>query len=185
MSDVREFHQAKAYDPGAGGMNATEVDDFLSGPASRWLLKLSVLKEDGWPFVVPLWFAWKDGSFWLVGRKRNQWVRDLRLDPRCAVCIEEEAHPRVRKVLAQCTAEIIEGPVVAAGSQWLPVAEEMAARYMGPSGPEQLEPSHSWERYLVRLTPRDGKLTTWQGADWAPRYFDPGQRPDLEAGRSS
>ena len=37
------------------------------------------------------------------------------------------------------------------------------------------------ERYLVRLVPRDGRLVPWQGADWALRYFDPGQRPDLEA----
>ena len=63
----------------------------------------------------------------------------------------------------------------------LPVAEEMACRYAGPDGAEQLAPSHDWERYLVRLVPREGRLTTWQGAAWAARYFDPGQRPDLEA----
>jgi hypothetical protein len=178
---VREFHQERTYAPGAGPMNAAEVDAFLASPDSSWLLKLSVLKEDGWPAIAPLWYTWKDGSFWVVGRKRNEWVQDLRRDPRCAVCIEEGEHPRIRKVLAQCTAEIIEGPRVAEGSQWLPVAEEMATRYIGPDGPEQLSPSYGWERYLVRLTPRDGKLTTWQGADWARRYFEPGQRPDLEA----
>ena len=32
----------------------------------------------------------------------------------------------------------------------------------------------------MRLVPIK-KLTTWQGADWSLRYFDPGQRPDLEA----
>ena len=59
----------------------------------------------------------------------------------------------------------------------MPVADEMAARYTGPDGPEQLKMSWGWERYLVRLVPRDGRLLTWQGADWALRYFDPGQRP--------
>ena len=167
---VREFQQERAYAPGAGVMNAAEVDRFLGSPDSQWLLKLAVLKEDGWPAIVPLWYTWTDGAFWVVGRKRNEWVQDLKREPRCAICIEEMEHPRIRKVLAQCTAEVVEGPTVAEGSRWLPVAEEMAARYLGPTGPEQLGPSHTWERYLVKLTPRGG-IRTWQGADWAPRYF--------------
>ena len=97
----------------------------------------------------------------------------------------KQNQPRIRKVLAQCMAEVVEGPSVAEGSRWLPVAEEMAIRYIGPDGAEQLAPSHGWERYLVKLTPRDGKITTWQGADWARRYFDPGQRPDLDAAASA
>ena len=107
--------------------------------------------------IAPLWYQWRDGAFWVVGRKRSQWVHDLKVDPRAAVCIEEEAHPRIRKVLAQCVAEVVEGPVDGPGSQWLPVAEEMATRYIGPDGPEALAPSHTWQRFLVKLTPRDGR----------------------------
>ena len=83
-----------------------------------------------------------------------------------------------RKVLAQCTAEVIEGPVIAQRSKWLPVANEMAVRYLGPEGAELLAPSHEWERYLVKLTPRDGKVTTWQGTDWHNVTLNPGQRPE-------
>jgi len=157
------------------------IEEFLRSPDATWLLKLSFLKSDGWPMSVPLWYRWDGEAFYVVGRKRSQWVHDLERDPRCAVCIEETAHPRIRKVLAQCRAEIVEGPAKGEGSKWVPVAEEMAVRYTGPTGPEQLKASWDWERYLVKLTPRNGKLITWQGADWALRYFDPGQRPDLEA----
>ena len=174
------FTQERYYDGTAGGMPQEHLDEFLRSPQSRWLLKLATLREDGWPMVVPLWYQWDGTSFFVVGRKHNEWVQDIVRDPRCAVCIEELSHPRIRKVLAQCTGMVVEGPVVAAGSQWLPVAEEMATRYIGPEGPEQLGPSHGWERYLVKLTPRDGGMLTWQGADWASRYFEPGQRPDLE-----
>lgn len=180
---MSEFKQERYYeeDSGAGGIPAAQVEEFLAGADSTWLLKLAHFKPDGWPMVVPLWYQWDGEAFLVVGRKYSEWVEDLRRDPRCAVCIEELAHPRIRKVLAQCTAEIVEGPAVGEGSQWVPVAEEMAARYTGPDGPEQLKMSWGWERYLVRLVPRDGRLLTWQGADWALRYFDPGQRPDLEA----
>lgn len=179
---MTEFKQDAYYEEGsdAGGMPDREIEEFLSGPDSTWLLKLAIMKEDGWPMVVPLWYQWDGEAFYVVGRKRSKWVADLRREPRCAICIEESAHPRIRKVLSQCTAEILEGPARGEGSQWVEVANEMATRYSGPDGPEQLVPSYGWERYLVRLVPRDGKLTTWQGADWALSYFDPGQRPDLE-----
>lgn len=180
---MSEFRQDTYYEEGsdAGGMPTAHIDQFLRSPDSTWLLKLSFLKEDGWPMVVPLWYQWDGEAFYVVGRKRSEWVADLERDPRCAVCIEELAHPRIRKVLARCEAEIVEGPAHGEGSQWVEVANEMATRYTGPGGPEQLKPSYGWERYLVRLVPVGGRLTTWQGADWAGRYFDPGQRPDLEA----
>jgi len=178
-----DFKQETYYEEGsdAGGMPAAHIEEFLRSPDATWLLKLSFPKSDGWPMSVPLWYRWDGEAFYVVGRKRSQWVHDLERDPRCAVCIGETAHPRIRKVLAQCRAEIVEGPAKGEGSKWVPVAEEMAVRYTGPTGPEQLKASWDWERYLVKLTPRNGKLITWQGADWALRYFDPGQRPDLEA----
>jgi hypothetical protein len=176
------FDQERAYAPGAGPMTEEDVNEFLASQDSRWLIKLSCLKEDGWPYVVPLWYQWDGSDFYVVGRKKSIWVQDIRRDPRCYICIEEKETPPKggnRKVLARCRGEVVEGPSPAQGSKWLPVANEMAIRYLGPDGAEQLAPSHGWERYLVKLTPIDG-LTTWQGVDWAPRYFEPGQRPDLE-----
>ena len=176
------FDQERAYAPGAGGMNDDEVTDFLGSPDSCWLIKLAVLKEDGWPYVVPLWYQWDGSALFVVGRKKSAWVQDVIRDPRCYICIEEKETPPVggnRKVLGRCHGEVVDGPRTAEGSLWLAVANEMATRYLGPNGVEQLGPSHSWERYLVKLTPV-GRLTTWQGVDWAPRYFEPGQRPDLE-----
>jgi hypothetical protein len=177
--------QKKWYDPTyCGGMSPEEVDVFLGSPDSAWLCRLGVLKEDGWPFVTPMWYQWRDGSFWVVGRKRSAWVQDLARDPRCFVCIDEEATPPeggLRKVLCRCTATVVEGPVVAEGSQWVAVAHEMAGRYNGPEGQEGLKLSYGWERYLVRLDPVEGGMTTWQGVGWAKRYLDLEQRRELEA----
>lgn len=175
------FRQERYYEEGssAGGLSEGEIEEFLAGPNSAWLLKLTYLDDKGWPLVTPLWYHWDRTSFYVVGRKRSKWVEYLKNDERCAICIEEMAHPRIRKVLAQCKAEVVEGPARGDGSKWVPIAESMALRYSGPTGPEQLKASYGWERYLVKLTPIS-KLTTWQGADWSLRYFDPGQRPDLE-----
>ncbi len=179
----RSAEQKEWYDANySGGLDDSEVDRFLRSPSSTWLAKLAWIKEDGWPSVTPLWYQWTGSAFFVVGRARSAWVQDLIRDPRCAVVIEEAAlppHGGNRKVMAQCEAEVVEGPVVAEGSKWVEVAHEMAVRYAGPAGGEGLKTSYGWKRYLVRLTPREGKLTTWQGVDWHPRYFAPEERPDL------
>jgi nitroimidazol reductase NimA-like FMN-containing flavoprotein (pyridoxamine 5'-phosphate oxidase superfamily) len=185
MAEATAAKQKKWYDPTySHGMTAEERDAFLGSPDSTWLLRLAVLKEDGWPFLTPMWYQWREGSFWVVGRKRSAWVQDLIREPRCCVCVDEAAMPPeggLRKVIARCTAEVVEGPVRAEGSRWLQVADEMALRYTGEQGRESLKASYGWERYLVRLDPVAGGMTTWQGVGWAKRYLDPTQRAELEA----
>ena len=106
MAEVSAAKQKKWYDPTySHGMTPEEVDAFLGSPDSTWLLRLGVLKEDGWPFVTPMWYQWRGGLFYVVGRKRSAWVQDLIRDPRCFVCIDEAAMPPdggLRKVLVRC-----------------------------------------------------------------------------------
>ena len=114
MSDApAAAKQQRWYDPTySHGMTPEEVDVFLGSPDSDWLCRLGVLKEDGWPFVTPTWYQWRDGSFWIVGRKRSAWVQDLIRDPRSFVCIDEAAMPPaggLRKVLCRCRATVVEG----------------------------------------------------------------------------
>lgn len=183
-TDSQAYEKRQWYDASVSGpLVGDELEDFLMGPRSPWLIKVTTLKEDGWPFTVPLWYHWDGEAFWTVTRKRSDWIHDVHRDSRSSICVEEREIPPEggnRKVLAQTIAEVVEGPCVAEGSQWLPIAEKMALRYVGPDGPGALSRSYGWERYLVKFTPRDGKLITFQGVDWHQRYFDPGQRPDLE-----
>ena len=99
------YEERKWYDASVSGpLTGEAFEEFLAG---TWLAKLSVIKPDGWPYVVPLWYQWQDRALWLVGRKRSEWVQDLVREPRCAICIEEKDIPPAggnRKILAQCTA---------------------------------------------------------------------------------
>ena len=166
-------------------MSPEEIDAFLGSPDSTWLLRLGVLKEDGWPFVTPMWYQWRDGSFFVVGRKRSAWVQDLIRDPRC-LRLHRRAGDAARRRAAQGALHAAPPPW-SRGRSW-PRARngsrsphEMAGRYNGPEGQEGLKLSYGWERYLVRLDPVEGGMTTWQGVGWAKRYLDPEQQKQLEA----
>lgn len=144
-----------------GKLTPEEFTAFLAEPH---IARLSCLDGDGWPYVVPCWHEWDDGAWWVIPREKSAWARYLRRDPRCAITIDESGTQR--KVIAQCTALLVEEPNV--GGRWVPIAERMSTRYLGPNGPAYLDPTRDKPRWLFRLVPRS--FTTWQGNDWAKRY---------------
>lgn len=144
-----------------GGLEAEEMEAFLAeGNISR----LACLDDKGWPYVIPCWYEWDGEGFYVIPRERSAWARYLRDDPRCSIAIDEDG--ALRKVLAQCTAELREEPNL--GGEWVAIAERMSIRYLGENGPKYLEPTLDKPRWLFYLRPEN--LTTWQGVEWAARY---------------
>lgn len=144
-----------------GRLNEAEVTEFLAEPQ---LARLACLDDEGWPYVVPCWQEWDGDSFWVIPREKSAWARYLAGDPRCAITVDETGGQR--KVVAQCSAHMVEEPNV--GGRWVPIAERMSLRYLGENGPKYLEPTLDKPRWLFRLDPVN--LQTWQGVDWAARY---------------
>jgi hypothetical protein len=144
-----------------GRLNEAEVTEFLAEPQ---LARLACLDDEGWPYVVPCWQEWDCDSFWVIPREKSAWARYLAGDPRCAITVDETGGQR--KVVAQCSAHMVEEPNV--GGRWVPIAERMSLRYLGENGPKYLEPTLDKPRWLFRLDPVN--LQTWQGVDWAARY---------------
>ena len=146
-----------------GGLEPDEVERFL---AEAHLARLACNDHAGWPDVGPAWHEWSDGTFYVIPRKRSAWAEFLRDEPRCALTIDEDG--TLRKVIAQCEAECVETPNI--DGAWVPIAERMSTRYLGPNGPKYLQPTLDKPRWLFRLRPV--RMWTWQGVDWAPRYND-------------
>ncbi len=144
-----------------GRLGQTEIAEFLAEPQ---IARLACVDEEGWPYVVPCWQEWDGDSFWVIPREKSAWARYLVDEPRCAITVDEEGAQR--KVVAQCTAHLVEEPNT--GGQWVPIAERMSLRYLGENGPKYLEPTLNKPRWLFRLEPVN--LQTWQGVDWAARY---------------
>ena len=144
-----------------GGMSDEEVNEFLKEPH---LCRLACLDEEGWPYIVPLWYQHRDGGFYVVPRARSVWAKHIQRDPRVHICID--VWESMRKVMAKGKAEIVEEPNT--GGKWVEIATEMSLRYLGENGPKYLEPTLVEPRWLIFMTP-DSQMT-WQGVDWADRY---------------
>jgi nitroimidazol reductase NimA-like FMN-containing flavoprotein (pyridoxamine 5'-phosphate oxidase superfamily) len=144
-----------------GRLTAAEMEEFLAG---NILCRLAVLDPDGWPYIIPVWFQYKDGGYYIIPRERSVWANYMARDPRVSLVIDETG--RQRKVMVRGEAEMIEEPNI--GGKWVEIAREMSLRYLGPNGPSYLEPTLPEPRWLFFVKPI--KTTTWQGVDWARRY---------------
>ena len=145
-----------------GRMDEAEVAAFL---AEGVICRLGCLDEEGWPYVVPVWFHYADGGYWIIPRERSAWARYLKQDGRVFLSIDDST-PSQRKVLVRGTAELVEEPNV--GGRWVEIAREMSYRYLGEHGPDYLVPTLGEPRWLFFVRPQ--QTTTWQGVDWAKRY---------------
>lgn len=144
-----------------GKLDQTDLEEFL---AEGVLARLACLDGEGWPYVVPVWFHYADGGFYIIPRERSAWAEYLKRDPRVALTIDETG--RQRKVFVKGEAELIEEPNV--GGKWVPIATEMSYRYLGENGPEYMAPTLNEPRWLFFVRPVT--MRTWQGVNWAKRY---------------
>ncbi len=58
-------------------MSQAEVEGFL---ARNPLCRLGCLDEEGWPYVVPVWYQYRDGGFYIVSR--SAWAGYIKREPR-------------------------------------------------------------------------------------------------------
>jgi nitroimidazol reductase NimA-like FMN-containing flavoprotein (pyridoxamine 5'-phosphate oxidase superfamily) len=145
-----------------GKMSEDELAAFLSGNP---FCRIGCVDEEGWPYVVPCWFEYSDGGFYIIPRAKSAWARYIQKDRRVSLCIDDTTIYNNR-VLVKGEATILEEPNI--GGRWVEIATRMSVRYLGEHGPQYLEPTLTEPRWLLFVKPL--QIKTWRGVDWAPKY---------------
>lgn len=160
------------------GMTKEEMNKFLAG---RHLARVATVMNDGAPYLIPVWYDWDGEYCYIVGRKKADWVRYIRREPRVAVLIDE-LDPDAPKVILEGRAKIT-GETL---SDWVDIGRRMVKKYFGPdAGDSYLEGSLDQPRYTIRIKPR--RITTWRNPSedeikrkprgaWHPRYYVAGTK---------
>jgi general stress protein 26 len=85
-------------------MSAAEIDEFLS---EERLANFATIDERGQPRIRPLWFLWKDRSFYFTTRLGPRHTgRDIQVNPHVAVSVASDDRP-YRAVIAHGRAEVV------------------------------------------------------------------------------
>ena len=140
-------------------MNQSQIDELLH---SDTICRLACVDDEGAPYVVPCWFTYADGGFYVVPRARSVWARYLQNDGRVFLCIDSEDG---RRVLVKGRAKVVEEPNI--GGRWVAIGQEMAERYGGEGGLRYLEATMQEPRWLFFI--EAGEMLSSSGG-WAKRY---------------
>lgn len=141
-------------------LTATEIGEFLAKP---YTCRLATIREDGGPYIVPVWHEYDGEALYIVARERSEYVGHIRRDGRVAMSFVEEGSQIL--ILGQAT--IVEGPTTE--GKCMEVAFRMGQRYGGEGGTRYIQSTLNRPRYLIRIVPE--KITSWTGGDWAPKYY--------------
>lgn len=128
-------------------MSTEEWHEFVSSGTLTG--KLGVVRADGRPHVVPIWFILDDdGCLRLTTAHDGLKAKAIRRDPRVVLCVDNQAPP-YSFVKIDATAELSDGH-----DEMLRVATACGARYIGPEQAEAFgERNAVPEEVLVTLRP--------------------------------
>jgi len=85
-------------------MSGDEMWRFIE---SQKTVQLATLGPDGWPHVVPLWFAIDDAAIALETFTKSQKVKNLQRDPRVTLLLEDGlVYEELRGVMIRSRAEL-------------------------------------------------------------------------------
>ena len=129
-------------------MTDAQLREFLTSRPAR-TAKLATTHADGRPHVAPVWYAVDDdGSLLLTTGARTVKGRNLRRDPRVALCVDDD-RPPFSFVSIQGTA-ILDEDV----GRMRPWAEIIGGRYMGEDNAEAYGARNAVPgELLVRIRP--------------------------------
>jgi PPOX class probable F420-dependent enzyme len=86
-------------------MDAGELAAFLD---EQRTLTIATLGRDGWPHLMPLWYAVVESVPWAWTYAKSQKVRNLERDPRCTIQVEAGTeYGELRGMMAKAECELV------------------------------------------------------------------------------
>ncbi|MFP4312541.1 MAG: pyridoxamine 5'-phosphate oxidase family protein [Nitriliruptoraceae bacterium] len=120
-------------------MTAEERDRYL---AEERVLRLATLDEDGWPAVVPVWFVWHEGAFWVWNLTRAKRTARLEAGTRAAFVVDSgREYVELRGISGRLTYAFVADDDVP-----LQVRRDFSLKYFGTDHPLEPADHHRWLR---------------------------------------
>ena len=125
---------------------------------------LATLDQDGFPHLVAMNFAVRDGAYYMTSYGKAQKVVNIRRNPKTAMMIETgTAYAELKGVMVRGLCEVIEG-AEAVQQVFVWSAEARGETYSRPAGASSSAP----KRVVLKIVPR--KIVTWDHSKLGGRY---------------
>lgn len=120
-------------------MSPQERDAYL---AEERVLRLATIDEDGWPAVVPVWFVWFEGAFWVWNLTRAKRTARLEAGTLASFVVDSgEEYVELRGVSGRLSYAFVADEDVP-----LEVRRGFSIKYLGTDHPLEPADHHRWLR---------------------------------------
>ena len=140
-------------------LNNEEIAHYLT---TGHTLIVATIRKSGEPFMVPVWYVWRDGAFHIVTFSDSPKVQHLRRDPR-ACCMVEDGMKWIdlRAAVANCDAVIIDDPATVEEIGIALLHKYADFRTESAQAPVATKQHYARAKVVVKFVPRAGELRSW------------------------
>jgi len=127
-------------------------DEFLK---SQKILRLATVDKKGIPHIVPVWYLYKNGNFYVGTNTSTKKAKNVRKDPKVSFCVDLGVHSPIIGVMGIGNAKLI-----LKKSHVSRIAEKILLRYFKSLNNKSAQELLSQTDCIIEIVPK--KITTWK-----------------------
>jgi len=127
-------------------------DKFLK---SQKILRLATIDQKGIPHIVPVWYLYKDGIFYVGTSTLTKKAKNVIKNPKVSFCVDSGIHSPIFGVMGRGVAKLIFNKKIVSS-----VAKKILLRYFKSLNNKSAKELLTQTDCIIKIVPK--KITAWE-----------------------
>ena len=122
---------------------------------SQKILRLATVDRNGVPYIVPVWYLYKNGNFYVGTNTSTKKAKNVKKNPKVSFCVDLGVHSPIIGVMGIGNAKLI-----LKKSHVSRIAKKILLRYFKSLNNKSAQELLSQTDCIIEIVPK--KITTWK-----------------------
>lgn len=122
---------------------------------SQKILRLATIDKKGSPHIVPVWYLYRDGFFYIGTNTSTQKARNVKRNPKISYCVDAGIHSPIYGVMGKGIAKLILKKKTVSD-----IAKKILLRYFRNLNNSSAQELYAHTNCIIKIIPRE--TTMWK-----------------------
>ena len=127
-------------------------DKFLK---SQKILRLATIDKRGMPHIVPVWYLYKDGIFYVGTNTSTKKAKNVKKNPKVSFCVDAGIRSPIFGVMGRGVAKLILNKKIVSS-----ITKKILLRYFSSLNNNSAQELLAKTDCIIKITPK--KITVWE-----------------------
>jgi general stress protein 26 len=127
-------------------------DKFLK---SQKILRLATIDKRGMPHIVPVWYLYKDGIFYVGTNTSTKKAKNVKKNPKVSFCVDAGIRSPIFGVMGRGVAKLILNKKIVSS-----ITKKILLRYFSSLNNNSAQELLAQTDCIIKITPK--KITVWE-----------------------